>query len=542
MQTVAARKTLIIFNEVAVMSDAAKFFLKLTLRSEMYLNAVIVPLIVVYVIIGGGYTKDQIVVFVLSAAGAAGGLSVIAIGLRFKLLVPLIKSIDSEGADYRALKIKLLNYPVYEVRINAVRWFLGITIVILILINVLELSTIQIVVFFPGYLLAIPINNVITYFTTENLLSKYLRDERIAGAAIDKSDYREYTILRRTLSTVIAVILIPTIILGFFFFAAAGKMVVFENAGASIAFVAGLSGLGIFIALFELFKNINSGMAVLSEAMGRMEKGDLSIPSIPMLGRNEIGTMNLYLANLLVSLKDIIGHIKEASDSVLSGSSEIRSSAEGLASAANIEASNVEEITSSMEEMGSAIVSNTENAVKTRDKASSVSEQALEGSEAIGETVSSMKAISEKVKLIEDIAYQTNLLALNAAIEAARAGDSGKGFAVVAGEVRKLAEKSQLASKEITELVSSSADVTDRAGALFEKMLPIIEETTDLVTHIAGSSEEQRQGVDQINSGMAQLNEVSQQNAASSEELSSTSDMLSSNVKDMHERVDFFKM
>jgi methyl-accepting chemotaxis protein len=159
-----------------------------------------------------------------------------------------------------------------------------------------------------------------------------------------------------------------------------------------------------------------------------------------------------------------------------------------------------------MEQMSASIVQNTENAKVTDGMASTASRQAVEGGEAVGKTVEAMKTIADKIGIIDDIAYQTNLLALNAAIEAARAGEHGKGFAVVAAEVRKLAERSQVAAQEIGNVAKDSVKLAERAGSLLGEMVPSIRKTSDLVQEIAAASQEQRSGrrPDQRRDGAAQ--------------------------------------
>ncbi len=165
-----------------------------------------------------------------------------------------------------------------------------------------------------------------------------------------------------------------------------------------------------------------------------------------------------------------------------------------------------------------------------------------QGARRLVETVAAMKEIAGKISIIEEIARQTNLLALNAAIEAARAGEHGKGFAVVASEVRKLAERSQKAAAEISELSSSSVEVAEKAGDLLGKMVPDIQKTAELVQEISAASREQDTGAEQINKAIQQLDQVIQQNAGASEEMASTAEELSSQAEQLQSTIAFFKV
>jgi methyl-accepting chemotaxis protein len=192
--------------------------------------------------------------------------------------------------------------------------------------------------------------------------------------------------------------------------------------------------------------------------------------------------------------------------------------------------------------MTASINQNTENAKVTDGMATTASHQAQEGGGAVNETVDAMKQIAQKIGIIDDIAYQTNLLALNAAIEAARAGEHGKGFAVVAAEVRKLAERSQVAAQEISQVAGSSVKLAEKAGSLLDEMVPSIKKTSDLVQEIAAASQEQSQGVGQINGAMGQLNKATQQNASASEELAATAEEMGGQAAQLQELMSFFRL
>jgi methyl-accepting chemotaxis protein len=165
---------------------------------------------------------------------------------------------------------------------------------------------------------------------------------------------------------------------------------------------------------------------------------------------------------------------------------------------------------------------------------------AEESAQAVNQSVEAMTRIAEKISIIEEIAYQTNLLALNAAIEAARAGEHGRGFAVVATEVRKLAERSQAAAREIGGLASSSVGIAARSGKLLTDLVPTIRKTADLVREVTAASTEQSAGVAQINRAMTTVDQTTQRNASASEELASTAEEMAAQAESLQETIAFF--
>lgn len=234
---------------------------------------------------------------------------------------------------------------------------------------------------------------------------------------------------------------------------------------------------------------------------------------------------------LLKNMRQVVISIYGSAENVAAGSQEMSATAEQMAAGASEQASSAEEASASMEQMTANIIQSAENSQQTQKIAIRVADDAVKGGDAVKQTVEAMKQISDKITIIEEIARQTNMLALNAAIEAARAGEHGKGFAVVADAVRKLAERSQSAASEISNISSSSVEIAVQAGEMLAKIVPDIRKTADLVEEINAAASEQTTGTEQINQAFQQLDQVIQSNAAASEEMASTSEELASQAE-----------
>ncbi|OZI32600.1 methyl-accepting chemotaxis protein [Bordetella genomosp. 1] len=287
----------------------------------------------------------------------------------------------------------------------------------------------------------------------------------------------------------------------------------------------------------------------------RIAGGDLT-SRVEVKSNNEIGQLFAALKRMQESLTRTVSQVRRGVDEINVGAREISAGNTDLSSRTEQQAASLEETAASMEELASTVKQNADNARQANQLAASASDVAERGGSAVSEVVSTMEAISassrkisEIVSVIDGIAFQTNILALNAAVEAARAGEQGKGFAVVAGEVRSLAQRSAQAAKEIKVLIEDSvskvgtgSQQVERAGATMQEIVSSVKRVTDIMGEISAASDEQSGGIDQVNRAVAQMDEVTQQNAALVEEAAAAAGSLQEQAQRLAEAVSVFKI
>jgi methyl-accepting chemotaxis protein len=268
------------------------------------------------------------------------------------------------------------------------------------------------------------------------------------------------------------------------------------------------------------------------------------------------GAVKAGVNGTVENLKQLVGDIKDATDTINTASKEIAAGNSDLSQRTEEQASSLEETASSMEELTSTVRQNAENAKQANQLAIGASDVAGKGGAVVSQVVVTMNSINESsrkivdiISVIDGIAFQTNILALNAAVEAARAGEQGRGFAVVAGEVRNLAQRSAAAAKEIKTLIGDSVDKVEggsklvaQAGQTMDEIVTSIRRVTDIMSEITAASAEQSQGIEQVNTAITQMDEVTQQNAALVEEAAAAAESLEEQAQNLSTSVGTFKM
>ena len=277
----------------------------------------------------------------------------------------------------------------------------------------------------------------------------------------------------------------------------------------------------------------------IAKAAEQIAQGNLDVTVTP---RSEQDVLAHSFATMVSKVGHITQQLRTGAAAISAAAAQVSSTAQDLSQGTSAQAASVEETRASLEEMGSSIQQNAENSRQMERMAGRGSADAEESGASVAQTIGAMQSIAQKISIIEEIAYQTNLLALNAAIEAARAGEHGRGFAVVATEVRKLAERSQAAAKEINTLALESVVTSQRSGELMRELVPSIKKTADIVLEVAAASQEQAGGVEQITRAIGQLDQVTQRNASAAEQLASTSEELSSQAESFAQLTRFFRV
>ncbi|PKL39826.1 MAG: hypothetical protein CVV44_06285 [Spirochaetae bacterium HGW-Spirochaetae-1] len=562
--------------------QAKKFFFSMEARQNLVTYILAVPLAVYIAVICGDVRGDKLMAIFLGILISAG--PVLAVGiminyLRLKKPLTIIFDENSNDADLKWAHEILLREPVQQALSITIRWVINPTLAVMVGHLFVPMEALQYYAIFIVLLVIVPPGYVYSYFIAEKEFARLLDTPRIAALNCETST--RFSLRVKIAISLFTMSFSPSMAFGFIILEMNHNMVHFENIGLHVIVIATLLLLNLVYIAHVFSSSVQRTFEHTRTGINRIVDGNLNI-SVPVTTRDEMGSMNNYLNNLIAVLNKIISGIDGEAKNLSIDSRNLSDTISKLSDNTQDVASSVEEMSASIEELAASSESIADNSKEQNQQTTMVSslmEKILKNAETIAQSASSgadiskvteqkagegeiilndtiskieniqksTQSINDSASIIKDIADQVNLLSLNASIEAARAGDYGKGFSVVAEEISKLADNTQKNADQITKSITMTlADVNTGIASIkmtsekFSEIIAFVKKTAAIVVKIAEeaqsqstiSEEIQKHFNDMINMAVANLRAAEEQ-ATTHQEFIDTVARISEAIQDI---------
>lgn len=515
--------------------------MKLGLVQEAYTMFILFPFCIYFLATACSFEESQIIPLVWAAGGGAFFYSSIgALGKYFKLR-PLLNLGGLSNEEMTQVKIKLLEYPVYEAVLVLARWLFGLSACWGIMILQVDLTPVQSLGFLIFGVFSIPFSMVLSTLAAERMLIKPLSCSSLTGLEVDLSKIRGISNEKRAMFQAASLSLLPLVMLGHFLWLSQSHGLKFENVLLHLVGVGFLTLLAISATLYETYLSSKKSNDSLYEALNEFRMGTLTDQMLPVFQANKVGFLNQEINKIRSKLRETMIQVGESSSHVQDYSQTLNALSAEITQATNGQSRELDGINSAIEEISQNIASTANSTKIANELAQSSRTKSVASASAIESSFEALAKVQEHMKGLESISKQTNLLAINAGIEASHAGEHGVGFGVIATSVRALSVKSGEVIRQLSSEVSETLAQSRSSLEVLRDMLPEVENVTQIMGEISSASQEEDTAIQYIADSINAIADSSKATSEDSEGLLSTAEKMNEDSQNLKNQLKFFK-